>query len=166
VQWRDPQDRNQGLRFDGRIAEDFKLATGTFVNVGPLRARIIHAGAPYIQDVVLTGLDRKEVGAIVFGTPACAALSGLAAGATLEQIMHSEPVQQHLQTVLNQLAQTATGSATRIARAVAAIRPPSLDLGEVTDKGSINQRAVLQHRADVVAGLYDETLALILKPNL
>ncbi|NIF83391.1 feruloyl-CoA synthase [Comamonas sp. Tr-654] len=166
VQWRDPQDRDQGLRFDGRIAEDFKLATGTFVNVGPLRARIIHAGAPYIQDVVLTGLDRKEVGAIVFGTPACAALSGLEAGATLEQIMHSEPVQQHLQTVLNQLAQTATGSATRIARAVAATKPPSLDLGEVTDKGSINQRAVLQHRADVVSGLYDETLALILKPNL
>lgn len=166
VQWRDPQDRNQGLRFDGRIAEDFKLATGTFVNVGPLRARIIHAGAPYIQDVVLTGLDRKEVGAIVFGTPACAALSGLDEGATLEQIMHSESVQRHLQTVLDQLAQTATGSATRIARAVAAIKPPSLDLGEVTDKGSINQRAVLQHRADVVTGLYDETLALILKPNL
>jgi len=166
VQWRDPQDRDRGLRFDGRIAEDFKLATGTFVNVGPLRARIIHAGAPYIQDVVLTGLDRKEVGAIVFGTPACATLSGLAAGATLEQIMHSEPVQQHLQVVLNELAQTATGSATRIARAVAAIKPPSLDLGEVTDKGSINQRAVLQHRADVVSGLYDETLALILKPNL
>ena len=115
---------------------------------------------------MLTGLDRKEVGAIVFGTPACAALSGLDAGATLEQIMHSESVQRHLQTVLNQLAQTATGSATRIARAVAAIKPPSLDLGEVTDKGSINQRAVLQHRADVVAGLYDETLALILKPNL
>ena len=166
VQWRDPQDRNQGLRFDGRIAEDFKLATGTFVNVGPLRAKIIHAGAPYIQDVVLTGLDRKEVGAIIFGSPACAALSGLRGNATLEQIMHSAPVQQHLQTVLDALAQTVTGSATRIARAVAATRAPSLDLGEVTDKGSINQRAVLQHRADVVTGLYDETLALILKPNL
>ena len=166
VQWRDPQDHHQGLRFDGRIAEDFKLATGTFVNVGPLRAKVIHAGAPYIQDVVVTGLDRKEVGAIIFGTPACAALSGLGAGATQEQIMHSAPVQQHLQSVLNQLAQTATGSASRIARAVAATRAPSLDLGEVTDKGSINQRAVLQHRADVVAGLYDETLALILKPNI
>lgn len=166
VQWRDPQDRNQGLRFDGRIAEDFKLATGTFVNVGPLRAKIIHAGAPYIQDVVLTGLDRKEVGAIIFGTPACVALSGLGTDASLEQVMHSAPVQQHLQNVLNQLAQTATGSATRIARAVAAIKPPSLDLGEVTDKGSINQRAVLQHRADVVSGLYDETLALILKPGV
>ena len=166
VQWRDPQDRNQGLRFDGRIAEDFKLATGTFVNVGPLRAKIIHAGAPYIQDVVLTGLDRKEVGAIIFGTPACVALSGLGTDASLEQVMHSAPVQQHLQNVLNQLAQTATGSTTRIARAVAAIKPPSLDLGEVTDKGSINQRAVLQHRADVVSGLYDETLALILKPGV
>ena len=165
VQWRDPQDRNQGLRFDGRIAEDFKLATGTFVNVGPLRARIIHAGAPYIQDVVLTGLDRKEVGAIVFGTPACAALSGLGAEATLEQIMHSDPVQQHLQAVFDQLAQSATGSATRIARAVASTRAPSLDLGEVTDKGSINQRAVLQHRADVVEGLYAGTLPFILKPN-
>ncbi|WP_415795687.1 feruloyl-CoA synthase [Comamonas aquatilis] len=165
VQWRDLQDPNQGLRFDGRIAEDFKLATGTFVNVGPLRARIIHAGAPFIQDVVLTGLDRKEVGAIVFGSPACLALSGLEAGATQEQIMHSASVQQHLQTVLDQLAQTATGSATRIARAVASTRAPSLDLGEVTDKGSINQRAVLSHRADVVLGLYEETLAHILKPN-
>ena len=166
VQWRDVQDHHQGLRFDGRIAEDFKLATGTFVNVGPLRARIIHAGAPYIQDVVVTGLDRKEVGAIIFGTPACAALSGLGSGATLEQIMHSAPVQQHLQAVLNQLAQTATGSATRIARAVASTRAPSLDLGEVTDKGSINQRAVLQHRADVVQGLYAENLPHVLKPNL
>ena len=74
-------------------------------------------------------------------------------------------MQQHLQAVLNQLAQTATGSATRIARAVASTRAPSLDLGEVTDKGSINQRAVLTHRADVVLGLYEETQAHILKPN-
>lgn len=165
VQWRDLNDHNQGLRFDGRIAEDFKLATGTFVNVGPLRAKIIQAGAPYIQDAVLTGLDRKEVGAIVFGTPACAALSGLGPQASWQQVMSSAPVQQHLQRTLNQLALTATGSATRIARAVAATQPPSLDLGEVTDKGSINQRAVLQHRADVVLGLYDESLPLILKPD-
>ena len=165
VKWIDETDVHLGLKFDGRIAEDFKLATGTFVNVGPLRAKIIQAGAPYIQDVVLTGLDRKEVGAIVFGTPACVALSGLGADATLEQIMHSAPVQQHLQHTLNQLALTATGSATRIARAVASIRAPSLDLGEVTDKGSINQRAVLQHRAEVVEGLYAETLPNVLKPN-
>ena len=79
--------------------------------------------------------------------------------------MHSAPVQQHLQHTLNQLALTATGSATRIARAVASTRAPSLDLGEVTDKGSINQRAVLQHRAEVVEGLYAETLPNVLKPN-
>lgn len=114
---------------------------------------------------MLTGLDRKEVGAIVFGTPACAALSGLGPQASWQQVMSSAPVQQHLQRTLNQLALTATGSATRIARAVAATQPPSLDLGEVTDKGSINQRAVLQHRADVVLGLYDESLPLILKPD-
>ena len=124
--------------------------------MGPLRAKIIHAGAPYIQDVVLTGLDRKEVGAILFGSPLCAALSGLGPDATLEQIMHSAPVQQHFQQVLNQLAQSSTGSATRIARAVASTRAPSLDLGEVTDKGSINQRAVLTHRADVVKGLQEQ----------
>jgi feruloyl-CoA synthase len=78
--------------------------------------------------------------------------------------MHSEPVQQHLQTVLISWHRRRPAVPPR-ARAVAAIKPPSLDLGEVTDKGSINQRAVLQHRADVVSGLYDETLALILKPN-
>lgn len=165
VQWRDARDRNQGLRFDGRIAEDFKLATGTFVNVGPLRARIIHAGAPYVQDAVLTGLDRKEVGAILFGAPACLALSGLGPQASWEEVMHSAPVQRHLQSALDRLAQDATGSATLIARAVAATQPPSLDLGEVTDKGSINQRAVLAHRASLVEGLYAETVAPVLKPK-
>ena len=166
VQWRDSDDLNQGLRFDGRIAEDFKLATGTFVNVGPLRARIINAGAPYIQDAVLTGLDRKEVGAILFGSPACAALSGLPASATLQEVMGSAPVQQHMQRVINELAVGATGSATRIARAVMSTRTPSLDLGEVTDKGSINQRAVLKHRADVVEALHADELPQILKPEL
>ena len=165
VQWRDPADFNQGLRFDGRIAEDFKLATGTFVNVGPLRARIINAGAPYLQDAVLTGLDRKEVGAILFPSPACAALSGLPAGTAIEQIVTSAPVQQHMQRMLDELAATATGSATRIARAVMSTRAPSLDLGEVTDKGSINQRAVLKHRDDVVQALYAESMPHILKPK-
>ena len=166
VQWRDADDLNQGLRFDGRIAEDFKLATGTFVNVGPLRAKIINAGAPYIQDAVLTGLDRKEVGAILFGSPACAALSGLPASATLQEVMGSAPVQQHMQRVINELAAGATGSATRIARAVMSTRTPSLDLGEVTDKGSINQRAVLKHRADVVEALHAGELPQILKPEV
>ena len=72
VQWIDENDVHQGLRFDGRIAEDFKLATGTFVSVGPLRAKIIAAGAPYVQDAVITGINLKEVGALVFPTAGCA----------------------------------------------------------------------------------------------
>lgn len=165
VKWRDPQDIEQGLCFDGRIAEDFKLATGTFVNVGPLRAKVIQAGAPYIQDVVLTGLDRTEIGALIFGAPACHQLSGLPPQARWEDVMHSPAVQAHLQRTLDTLLETATGSATRIARAVAATTPPSLELGEVTDKGSLNQRAVLSHRADLVAALHDGTLPFTLLPT-
>jgi feruloyl-CoA synthase len=71
VLWIDDNDMHQGLKFDGRIAEDFKLATGTFVSVGPMRAKIIAAGAPYVQDVVLTGINLKEVGALVFPTAPC-----------------------------------------------------------------------------------------------
>ena len=165
VKWRDPTDLQQGLCFDGRIAEDFKLTTGTFVNVGPLRAKVIQAGAPYIQDVVLTGLDRTEIGALIFGTPACAQLSGLPSDASWEQVMHSPAVQAHLQRTLNHLLLTATGSATRIARAVAITTPPSLELGEVTDKGSLNQRAVLTHRAALVAALHDGALPHLLLPQ-
>ena len=155
VTWIDPADIHQGLRFDGRIAEDFKLATGTFVSVGPLRARIIAAGAPYIQDAVITGLNRKEVGALIFPTQAVRALSGLGADASLADVLASGPVQTKLQDVLNQLARHATGSASRIARAVWLSEPPSIDKGEVTDKGSINQRAVLKHRDALVQALHE-----------
>jgi len=155
VTWIDPNDIHQGLRFDGRIAEDFKLATGTFVSVGPLRAKIIAAGAPYIQDVVITGLNRKEVGALIFPTPAVRTLSGLAANAGLAEVLASAPVQAHFQKVLNGLAAQATGSASRVARAVLLSEPPSIDKGEVTDKGSINQRAVLKHRDALVQALHD-----------
>lgn len=165
VKWRHPTDIQQGLCFDGRIAEDFKLATGTFVNVGPLRAKVIQAGAPYIQDVVLTGLDRSEIGALIFGTPACLSLSGQPSDASWEQVMHSPAVQAHLQRTLNALLSTATGSSTRIARAVAITTPPSLELGEVTDKGSLNQRAVLTHRAALVSGLHEGQLPYTLVPH-
>ncbi|MEY3938712.1 MAG: hypothetical protein RL659_1553, partial [Pseudomonadota bacterium] len=116
VKWIDETDVHLGLKFDGRIAEDFKLATGTFVSVGPLRGKIIAAGAPYIQDVVLTGINLKEVGAMVFPTPAVRALSGMAADAPLADVLGSEAVLAHFQKVLNDLAKTATGSANRIAR--------------------------------------------------
>ena len=166
VKWIDETDVHLGLKFDGRIAEDFKLGTGTFVSVGPLRGKIIAAGAPYIQDVVLTGINLKEVGAMVFPTPAVRALSGMAADAPLADVLGSEAVLAHFQKVLNDLAKTATGSANRIARMCLLSEPPTIDKGEITDKGSINQRAVLSHRADTVAALHEERLHFILKPTV
>jgi feruloyl-CoA synthase len=166
VKWIDETDVHQGLKFDGRIAEDFKLATGTFVSVGPLRARIIAAGAPYIQDVVLTGINLKEVGAMVFPTPAVRALSALPADASMHDVLDHPAVLAHFQSVVNELAKTATGSANRIARLCLLADPPTIDRGEVTDKGSINQRAVLSHRADTVAKLHSDGLRFILKPQV
>ncbi len=166
VKWIDATNIHLGLKFDGRIAEDFKLATGTFVSVGPLRAKIIAAGAPYIQDVVLTGINMKEVGAMVFPTPAVRGLSDLPAEAPLADVLCSEPVLSQFQTIIDQLAQTATGSANRIARMCLLPEPPTIDRGEITDKGSINQRAVLSHRADRVAALHEDRLPFMLKPSL
>ncbi|MDO9135381.1 feruloyl-CoA synthase [Hydrogenophaga sp.] len=165
VKWIDETDIHLGLKFDGRIAEDFKLATGTFVSVGPLRAKIIAAGAPYIQDVVITGLNMKEVGAMVFPTPLVRSLSGLPADASLHDVLNSEPVLAHFQRVVTELAKTATGSASRIARLCLLADPPTIDRGEVTDKGSINQRAVLAHRAETVDLLHSDGLHAILKPE-
>jgi len=165
VQWIDEADIHRGLRFDGRIAEDFKLATGTFVSVGPLRARIIAAGAPYVQDVVLTGINLKEVGALIFPTQAVRALSGLGADASLQQVLESAPVKDWFQRLLDRLAGASTGSANRIARALLVSEPPSIDKGEVTDKGSINQRAVLKHRAALAEALHGDAVPFILKPR-
>ena len=165
VKWIDETDIHLGLKFDGRIAEDFKLATGTFVSVGPLRAKIIAAGAPYIQDVVITGLDMKEVGAMVFPTPLVRTLSGLGADASMHDVLNSAPVLAHFQRVVTELAKTSTGSASRIARLCLLADPPTIDRGEVTDKGSINQRAVLAHRAETVRHLHDGSLHAILQPE-
>jgi feruloyl-CoA synthase len=156
VTWIDPADTHQGLRFDGRIAEDFKLATGTFVSVGPLRGRVIAGGAPYVQDVVVTGLNRKEVGALIFPTPAVRTLCDLAADAPLREVLAHPAVVEKFKSLVTDLSLTATGSANRVTRLLLLAEPPSIDLGEVTDKGSINQRAVLKHRDALVQALYDE----------
>ena len=165
VQWIAPNDVHRGLRFDGRIAEDFKLATGTFVSVGPLRAKLIVTGAPYVQDVVLTGLNMKEVGALIFPAPACRSVSGLPADAPWADVLASVPVRQRMQAVIDELARQATGSANRIARALLLAEPPSIDKGEITDKGSINQRAVLKHRDTLVQALHDGSAPGIIKPQ-
>ena len=165
VDWIDPQNIHLGLRFDGRIAEDFKLATGTFVSVGPMRAKITAYGAPYVQDAVLTGINLKEVGALIFCTQAVRELARLPADAPWQQVLQSAAVQSHFQHVIDKLAKDATGSANRIARAALATEPPSIDKGEVTDKGSINQRAVLKHRAADVEALHANTLPFTLIPR-
>ncbi len=165
VKWIDETDVHLGLKFDGRIAEDFKLATGTFVSVGPLRGKIIAAGAPYIQDVVLTGLNMKEIGAMVFPTPRVRELAGLPDTAPLADVLTAPAVLDLMQSVVNNLAATSTGSANRIARMCLLSEPPTIDKGEITDKGSINQRSVLHHRADTVAALHEDRLHYILKPQ-
>ena len=165
VKWIDDNDIHQGLKFDGRIAEDFKLATGTFVSVGPLRGKIIGSAAPYIQDVVITGLNMHEVGAMVFpNVSACRDLAGLPADAPVEDVLASPGVRARFQGMLDQMAASATGSANRIARLCLLAEPPTIDRSEITDKGSINQRAVLAHRAAIVDALHADTLPGLLKP--
>ena len=167
VLWVDVSDKHKGLRFDGRIAEDFKLATGTFVSVGPLRGRVIAGGAPYIQDVVVTGLNRHEVGALVFPTQAVRSLVDLPPDAPFETVLKQHAVLQKFQSLVTDLSLTATGSANRVTRLMLMAEPPSIDLGEVTDKGSINQRAVLKHRDDLVQALYDEPPGhIVIKPGV
>ena len=165
VKWIDESDIHQGLKFDGRIAEDFKLSTGTFVSVGPLRAKIIAAGAPYIQDVVIAGLNEKEVGALII--PAlipCRKALALSDSASMRDIALHPKMQQAMAAMIQELAKTATGSASRIARAVVLTESPNIDKGEITDKGSINQRAVLKERAALVAALYNDSAEHIFKP--
>jgi len=130
----------QGLVFAGRIAEDFKLATGTWVHVGQLRACLIEHCAPLVRDVVITGHGRDELGVLIF----------LAASAPREEF-------QKLLFTLE-----STGSSNRIARAMLLEEPPSLDAGEITDKGSINQRAVLTRRAALVEELYSGSARVLL----
>jgi feruloyl-CoA synthase len=102
---------------------------------------------------------------MIFPTPAVRALSGLAADAPLSEVLSSAPVLAKFQDIVNELAKTGTGSANRIARLCLLSEPPTIDKGEITDKGSINQRSVLQHRADTVAALHEGTLPNIVKPQ-
>ena len=154
VAWIDETNQDLGLKFDGRIAEDFKLSSGTFVSVGPLRAQINALGAPYVQDSVITGLNQPDIGALLIPTPALRQLAALPDATTLDQVAASAPVKVWLQDLVNRLAQSATGSSNRVQRMLILVDPPSLDKGEVTDKGSINQRAVLTHRAEWVEALH------------
>ena len=154
----DAADPGQGLVFDGRLAEDFKLSTGTWVSVGPLRARIIAQGRGLVQDVVIAGHDRNFASALVFpNLGRCRDAAGLNADAPPADVVAHPVVRQQFQDVFDALAAESTGSSTFVTRAVILDVPPSLDAKEITDKGSINQKAVLQHRAAVVEDLYADT---------
>lgn len=150
----DEQTPELGLRFDGRIAEDFKLASGTWVSVGNLRIQVISAGAPYIHDVAMTGHDRDELGMLIFLTPMAAELAGLPESAPMADIARHPAVQAWARQLLNTLAAQAKGSSQRIARALVLERPAAMADNEMTDKGSINQRNVLKSRAADVEKLY------------
>jgi feruloyl-CoA synthase len=152
--------------FDGRVAEDFKLYTGTWVSVGPLRARVAHEGAPYVQDAVVTGHNRAEIGLLIIPNIAlCRKLAGLPQHAAPAEVLAAAPVREFFQQLVDRLHAQGTGSANRVARALLLQEPPSIDRGEITDKGSINQRAVLTHRAALVEALHADTDPAIIKPS-
>src|SRR5215510_4332339 len=154
----DPADPGKGLIFDGRLAEDFKLSTGTWVSVGPLRARIIAGGRGLVQDVVIAGHDRTFATALVFpNIGRCRDAAGLDPDMPAADLLAHPAVRQKFQETFDTLAAESTGSSTFVTRAVILDVPPSLDAKEITDKGSINQKAVLQHRAAVVEDLYADT---------
>jgi feruloyl-CoA synthase len=138
----DPEKPERGIAFNGRVAEDFKLTTGTWVSVGTLRVRAVTALAPYAQDVVVTGHDRDEVGLLVFPSPGAKDLP-------------TEQLHTHLREGLKKLRSEGGGGASQSpTRAMFLDEQPNLDAGEITDKGYINQRAVLSRRAEEVLMLH------------
>ena len=146
-----------GLAFAGRIAEDFKLTTGTFVRVGAVRTALLSA-IPLLAEAVIAGEGRDCVTALAWLNPAEArALLGREAAADGELIT-DEAVLSHLAAALA-ASQRAAGSAGRVERLLVMSRPASLDGGEITDKGYVNQRRVLRNRAHLTALLYAEPAA-------
>jgi feruloyl-CoA synthase len=156
LKFADAADPAKGLLFDGRLAEDFKLATGTWVSVGPLRAEFIAHFAPLARDVVLAGAERDEVTALIFpDLDACRRLApDLAGDVAMARLLADARLRAEFARRLDGLAERGRGTSSRVVRVVLLAEPPSLDIGEMTDKGSINQRAVLAHRAALVEELY------------
>ncbi len=156
----DPEDFSAGFDFDGRVAEDFKLASGTWVSVGPLRARLIAACAPLVRDVVIAGINRDEVSALVIlDLDGCRVVNPALSPDDLAAAASDALIREAFRERLTKFLATSTGSSNRITRAILIDTPLSIDRGEVTDKGSINQRAVLDHRSRLIEELYSPTPA-------
>jgi feruloyl-CoA synthase len=154
----DPDDPSRGLIFDGRIAENFKLSTGTWVGVGALRVAVIAACGPVMEDGVLTGHDRDEVGLLVFPSLAgCRSLCPhLPKEAPIAALIAEPAVRAALAEGLKRLNASSSHSSMRIARALLMAEPPSIDKGEITDKGYLNQRACLAQRRALQERLHAE----------
>jgi feruloyl-CoA synthase len=136
----DETDPNAGVIFDGRTSENFKLSSGTWVHVGELRIALVAACSPLLSDAVIAGHDREQIGALVFASP----------GAVLDARFRTE-----LADALGRHA-AAAHSSTRITRVLILDEPPSIDAGEITDKGYLNQRAILEGRSELVLRLYSD----------
>jgi feruloyl-CoA synthase len=154
----DPLDPAKGLVFDGRLAEDFKLSTGTWVHVGALRERIFAHAEGFVQDAVIAGHDRPFVSALLFpNRTLCSALCPeLGRTAPARTLLEEPRVVSRFRKILQAVARESTGGTTLVARAVLLDEPPSIDAGELTDKGSVSQKAVLESRAALVEELYAE----------
>lgn len=151
----DKKDVSRGLAFDGRLAEDFKLSTGTWVNVASLRNRWITEGYPLIQDIIIAGENRDEVGGlIVLDVQGCQDFLHDRTLVEPTRLAQHPEIRNVIQNLLNALAARNTGSSTYVARAIILEDPPSNTTGELTDKGSINQRAVIKNRAPLIEQLY------------
>ncbi|HVE82621.1 MAG TPA: feruloyl-CoA synthase [Myxococcales bacterium] len=153
----DPADPRRGLAFDGRLAEDFKLSSGSWVRVGALRLAVVSAAAPLVQDAAICGHDRDGVGALLFlDARACAALAGAPASAPppLPELARHPELRRAITLKLAAHNARAGGDTLCVRRALLLDEPPSIDAGEITDKGYLNQRAVLERRAAQVARLY------------
>lgn len=152
VRLADPKRPERGLYFDGRVVEDFKLSTGTMVHVGQLRIEGIAALDPIAQDIVVTGHDTDSVAFLIYpNMAACRRLAGLGDEAPIRDVLDHPKVRAHVGQGLAVLKDRGGGSSRYATRARLLETPPSVDRGEITDKGYINQRAALSHRAEDVA---------------
>ena len=158
ARYEDPLDASKGIVFDGRVSENFKLSTGTWVSVGNLRTDVVAAADNVIQDAVIAGHDNDAIGILIFPNIAgCRALCpDLAEDAPLDEIITQPSVEQALVEGLQSHNVNNPGSSTRITRALIMTEPPNIDANEITDKGYMNQRAVLTRRAELVELLFGE----------
>ena len=145
-----------GLWFDGRVAEDFKLSTGTWVRVGPMKARALAALSPIASDVVVAGVGRESAGLLIFPDPdGCRLIADMPADTPLRVVVAQPAVRRHIKRAMRQMS-GAAGSSMFPTRSILMADPPSAGDGEITDKGYVNQRTVLARRADLVDDLFAE----------